>query len=192
MICCTPRVHVQVALLLRKVRPEWTADTFKTVPFTTHGDQQTDGQLRELGQGAFTGGLQLAAAGSSVQVNRQTLLGDGLAGGHVEPITCLRCLAVSSAYLLKRSLLPPPCHAMTPAEVIDRAVADGSVDIGVHSLKDTPIKLPDGVELAACLPRDDPRCARQPTPQCGTWCGTRAKPSAAVSHKRLKLPTHQT
>jgi hypothetical protein len=44
--------------------------------------------------------------------------------------------------------------------VIDQAVADGSVDIGVHSLKDQPVQLPDGVQLAACLPRDDPRCAR--------------------------------
>jgi hypothetical protein len=46
---------LQVQLLLRKVRPEWTADNFKTVSFTTHGDKQTEGQLRELGQGAFTG-----------------------------------------------------------------------------------------------------------------------------------------
>ncbi|WIA28701.1 hypothetical protein OEZ86_011237 [Tetradesmus obliquus] len=44
-------------------------------------------------------------------------------------------------------------------EVIDQAVADGSVDIGVHSLKDQPVKLPPGVQLAACLPRDDPRDA---------------------------------
>lgn len=53
----------------------------------------------------------------------------------------------------------PIFTTVMPAEVIDRAVADGSIDIGVHSLKDTPIKLPDGVDLAACLPRDDPRYA---------------------------------
>jgi hydroxymethylbilane synthase len=52
----------------------------------------------------------------------------------------------------------PSVLSSVPAEVIDRAVADGSIDIGVHSLKDTPITLPDRVELAACLPRDDPRC----------------------------------
>jgi hypothetical protein len=45
----------QVTLLLRKVRPEWTSENFQTVPFITHGDQQKEGQLRELGQGAFTG-----------------------------------------------------------------------------------------------------------------------------------------
>lgn len=44
-------------LLLRKVKPQWTAETFKTVSFTTHGDEQKEGQLRELGQGAFTGNV---------------------------------------------------------------------------------------------------------------------------------------
>jgi hypothetical protein len=42
-------------------------------------------------------------------------------------------------------------------EVIDQAVAEGAVDIGVHSLKDSPVVLPQGVQLAACLARDDPR-----------------------------------
>eukprot|EP00775_Hariotina_reticulata_P010546 gene10546-10706_t len=44
-------------------------------------------------------------------------------------------------------------------EVIDQAVAEGVVDIGVHSLKDSPVVLPQGVQLAACLARDDPRDA---------------------------------
>lgn len=53
--------------------------------------------------------------------------------------------------------LPPAPHPT--AEVIDQAVAAGSVDIGVHSLKDSPVSLPEGVDIAACLPRDDPRDA---------------------------------
>lgn len=69
-MCCTahsstqyekpaPGSSAQVQLLLRKVRPEWTTETFQTVPFTTHGDQQMEGALRDLGQGAFTGEQQL-------------------------------------------------------------------------------------------------------------------------------------
>lgn len=50
-------------------------------------------------------------------------------------------------------------HVVPPTEVIDRAVAAGDIDIGVHSLKDSPVNLPDGVKLAACLPRDDARDA---------------------------------
>lgn len=40
---------------------------------------------------------------------------------------------------------------------IDRAVDEGGVDIGVHSLKDVPSILPDGQELIAYPQRADPR-----------------------------------
>ncbi len=40
---------------------------------------------------------------------------------------------------------------------IDRAVNDGDVDIGVHSLKDVPSLLPDGQNLLAYPQRADPR-----------------------------------
>ena len=40
---------------------------------------------------------------------------------------------------------------------IDRAVNDGDVDIGVHSLKDVPSLLPDGQDLLAYPERADPR-----------------------------------
>ena len=42
---------------------------------------------------------------------------------------------------------------------LDAAILDGRVDIAVHSIKDVETFLPDGVELAACLEREDPRDA---------------------------------
>jgi hydroxymethylbilane synthase len=42
---------------------------------------------------------------------------------------------------------------------IDEAMLDGRVDIGVHSAKDMATRLPEGVEIGACLPRGDPRDA---------------------------------
>ena len=39
---------------------------------------------------------------------------------------------------------------------LDRALLDGSIDAAVHSLKDLPTDLPDGLALAAVLERDDP------------------------------------
>jgi hydroxymethylbilane synthase len=42
---------------------------------------------------------------------------------------------------------------------IDRALLQGRVDIAVHSLKDLPTELDDGLTLAATLPRTDPRDA---------------------------------
>ena len=42
---------------------------------------------------------------------------------------------------------------------LEEALLSGFIDIAVHSLKDVPTKLPDGLVLAAFLPRGDPRDA---------------------------------
>ncbi|MEQ8711235.1 MAG: hydroxymethylbilane synthase [Rhodospirillales bacterium] len=42
---------------------------------------------------------------------------------------------------------------------IDEALADGRIDIAVHSMKDVPTKLPDWMALPCILPREDPRDA---------------------------------
>lgn len=36
---------------------------------------------------------------------------------------------------------------------VDLSVLSGEADVGVHSLKDIPTEIPDGLEIAACLPR---------------------------------------
>ena len=42
---------------------------------------------------------------------------------------------------------------------LERALEDGRADLAVHSLKDVPMTLPDGFELAAVTAREDPRDA---------------------------------
>jgi hydroxymethylbilane synthase len=42
---------------------------------------------------------------------------------------------------------------------LDRALLDGTIDLAVHSAKDIPGELADGIALVAALPREDPRDA---------------------------------
>lgn len=54
------------------------------------------------------------------------------------------------------------------AKEIHEALLDGRVDFAVHCMKDLETKLPAGLLLACCLPREDERDALVLGPRCGT------------------------
>ncbi|QAU34815.1 hydroxymethylbilane synthase [Janthinobacterium sp. 17J80-10] len=59
---------------------------------------------------------------------------------------------------------------------LEVAMAEGRADLAVHSLKDVPMDLPEGFELAAVLEREDPRDAFV----SNDYAGLEALPAGAV------------
>lgn len=57
----------------------------------------------------------------------------------------------------QRSSVPGDDSKRQFVKELEEALLRGDADIAVHSAKDLPVELPDGLTVAACLPRDDPR-----------------------------------
>ena len=75
---------------------------------------------------------------------------------------------------------------------IEEALLDGRADLAVHSLKDLPTELPDGLVLAAVPEREDPRDAmvgaRLDELPDGARVGTSSLRRAAQLRHRRRMP----
>jgi hydroxymethylbilane synthase len=101
--------------------------------------------------------LRLGTRGSQlalVQARMVAALISGRTGAHCEEII----IKTSGDRLAEASLSEIGGKRLFVKEIEDALLA-GQIDIAVHSSKDMPAVLPDGLAIAAVLPREDPRDA---------------------------------
>ena len=98
-----------------------------------------------------TRGSPLALAQAAIV--RDQLAGSGLIGADAIETVIIR---TSGDRIQDRSLADIGGKGLFTKEIED-ALTEGRIDLAVHSLKDLPAWVPDGLVLAAVLPRADPR-----------------------------------
>jgi hydroxymethylbilane synthase len=95
--------------------------------------------------------LRLGTRGSALALAQANAVAKALGGAEVVPIK-------TSGDADSRTESPGGDKARFVRE-IERALLDGEVDLGVHSAKDLPTDLPEGLEIAGVPEREDPRDA---------------------------------
>jgi len=127
------------------------------------------------------------------------------AHGFEEEAVAIRPMTTSGDRIRDRALIEAGGKGLFTKE-IEEALLEGDIDIAVHSAKDMPTALPDGLTLAAYLPREDVRDAliggAAPTLDAlpyGATLGTaslrrqalvrRARPDLQVALLRGNVPT---
>ena len=107
-----------------------------------------------------TAALRLATRSSPLALVQVDLVTAALAGLAASPISRAETLSMETLGDRRSDV---PIHAIGGrgvfAKEVDEAVLSGAADASVHSAKDLPAKLADGLVIAAFLPRADPRDA---------------------------------
>src|SRR5438045_4005308 len=98
--------------------------------------------------------LRIGSRGSQLALWQANHIADMLrARGHEVEIEIIK---TTGDKITDVALLLVGTKGMFTKEIED-ALAEGRVDLAVHSLKDLPTELPRGFELAAVTTREDPR-----------------------------------
>ena len=98
-----------------------------------------------------TRGSPLALA-QAQETRARLMAAHGLAESDIEIIV----IQTSGDRILERALAEAGGKGLFTKE-IEEALIDGSIDLAVHSAKDMPTVLPEGLEISAYLPREDVR-----------------------------------
>ena len=99
--------------------------------------------------------IRIGTRGSPLALAQARMVRDALAArwaGEIEIVT----IRTSGDRIQDRPLSEAGGKGLFTKE-IEQALADGAIDLAVHSSKDMPTLLPAGLVLDAFLPREDPR-----------------------------------
>jgi hydroxymethylbilane synthase len=102
--------------------------------------------------------LRIGTRGSPLALTQANLVRDALADAHkLDRDEVEICTIRTSGDMIQDRPLSEAGGKGLFTKEIEEALRAGAIDIAVHSAKDMPTLLPDGLALAACLPREDPR-----------------------------------
>src|SRR5579862_9539979 len=105
-----------------------------------------------------TRGLRIGTRGSKLALAQATLVRDTLAAAHPSLAGTMEIVEIRTTgdRVQDRKLSEIGGKGLFTKEIEEQLLA-GTVDIAVHSTKDMPTRQPDGLLVAAFLPREDPR-----------------------------------
>jgi hydroxymethylbilane synthase len=105
-----------------------------------------------------TGPLRIGTRGSPMALRQAALVRDRLTAAHPGLAAEIVTIRTTGDRVQDRRLAEIGGKGLFTKE-IEEALFVGRVDLAVHSLKDVETWLPNGLEIACVLPRDDPRDA---------------------------------
>lgn len=104
--------------------------------------------------------LRIGTRGSALALAQANETRDRLAEAHDLPTEAFEIVIIRTTgdRIIDRSLRELGGKGLFTRE-IEQALADGEIDIAVHSMKDMPTLQPEGLVIDCILPREDPRDA---------------------------------
>ncbi len=125
-------------------------------------------------QSSVTSVLRLGTRGSALALAQARLVQAQLAQAHgLDPAAIeIRVIRTTGDRIQDRSLAESGGKGLFTKE-LEEALLENEIDFAVHSAKDMPTVLPDGLALVACLEREDPR---------DVLVSPKAKSFAAIPH----------
>lgn len=104
--------------------------------------------------------FRIGARGSKLSLTQTELVRTALAAQLGADVNALEVVPITTSgdTIQDRRLIEAGGKGLFTKE-LDEALLDGRIDLAVHSLKDLPTRLPDGIALACVPEREDPRDA---------------------------------